>query len=711
MRIRTRGVAAAIAVLLLSTLAVCQGVPIVVANLAPADRLEGWATIVVPNADLPAPPIRAQPHGWPAFYGERWGPHARLVHVRHGRLAPLEHVQTNLASVTSNEPLAASAVGVLNAASAAVHPLIPTIVVRVGSSESAWTPDQLRVVEGSAVGTQRVVLHGHERIAGTMLHAQAWFYVMPGHPVVQVEVMLTNSDPRSEEYVQQVSEVRLETGPGVWPVLDYHVRRGGSPTRAIAGGRLVTPLVGSTWLGHGQAFAWRGRLLLWRAVDNASAAMLNAEQHAPVVAQALPKAWEGHWGPWGALPALHPTEATDARGHGRVAWLGLYGRFAAQYRTPGDHPAGAIFTEPSWGMGWLPPMTGARQDFGATKLAPALSSALGAPAHVWELGQLCLYEALRPSFFYEANGEPLRYEDHPDCVFWGLENHYHTGVSSDRLGKKNGPGDDRNSVFPLDWAHYGSNNLAGFALLSGSHMARHLLQQQGTGWLLGSRVTGRRGSLGEARGWGRSMLGQAWGWLVTGDARILDRLRERFDVAFDDYLGREAHAVAPFGLYPPMGAKLNNQWPFWMPWQEALFGTGVDAGYQACYVLDKSNDMGKQDARRVLIQWAKTYVHKGWWLHQGRWTTGDAIRYDEGRDLAAGAYADETQVWPHWPGTAYDEWGSGAVAIARRWLSEAGDTAGVEKCDAIHKALDASYAGAGGDPRGFTEYSEWRATR
>lgn len=665
-----------------------RGIPAVVANLSPIPRADVWVSFTVPDVGLPRGPAEFAPAGWPVVVGDKVGPKARLVHVRVKDLRASAHVRGTIRAAES--PLEVP----LPTGDGAVGDPQPTLIVQLAGATVRWRPGHWETVE---TGVARTVVHGWGRVPGTQLVANVWYYVYTAARTIPFELLIVNCDPRTENFVQALKGVALETQHGVWPAIDFHLQRGGTkPVRV--GSVLRTRLLGEDWLGHGQGLAWRGALIVWKGYGETDVASLRAEVHGPVVGQAMN--WQGHWGPWGVTPDLHPSEATPRRGYGAWAVRELrakVGRALARH--------GSIWDRPLYGSNRKPSDTGDQQDFGVTKLAPALSPRNGNPFHIWELGHSVLWEAGRPSWYYEADGRPLDPAKHPNLVFWGLLPHWNTKVSPDRLGKKPG-GKTRfqGRMMAKDWAHMSSNNLAGWTILTGSWLGRHLCRQEIVGWLLGSRLD--RG-LGTARGVGRSMLATTWNYLATGDPRVRRRLRERFEYSFNHFLDPERSnwQVRILTPYAPDGRNLGGRWWTWMPWQEALAIVGIDA----------ANKIAKHPKADEILQiLCRSLVHYGWWKHaNGRWVTGINVRYltgdQEGTALSPAQYSDPGQASPHY-GTSFDVWNWGALLIALRIARQGGDKETARRAQSILTQLRQERR-ARPAPVGFDRASEWKAVR
>jgi hypothetical protein len=663
-------------------------IPATVHNLAPVPRDDAWVTFAVPDVDLPTGRLEFAPRRWPAFLGARWGAKGRLVHVRTTRLEAVERVVGEIRSASlrgvTNETgtvLEAATEPLIGATSAAPWELL--FVLEDGGT-SRWRPQTWEVVE---TGPARVVVHGWGRVAKTMFAAHCWFALYTASRSVPFELMLANSDPRTTALVQRVKSIDLLTAAGIYAILECHEARGGSDTLAKGAG-LCARLCDSTWWGNGQASAWRGKLLFYKDATEAELATLYAETHAPVVGMAL--GWAGHWGPWGVTPELHRSEDTDARGHGNAKLAELALDFLRERGRRGD-----LFR--SWGfvLNRTPRDTGDQYDFGASKLAPALAVDGGGPSHLWTLTPSVLSEFCRPSNFHEADGRPLDIRSHtfpPDVkrlVFYGLLPHWSTNRSKDRLGKLPGARQVHNGGWWVkDWGHASSNTLAGWTLLTGSYLGRHLCNLE----ISGSHFFQ---DMGELRGLGRRPQMDAWNYHATGNEIALQTIDRLWTKSWIETAASSTAAVNTLIVGVKDGRYFKGEVKHWAPWHLALAITGLDAAE-----LTRPNDLAKVAIKDL----CRTLIEFGWWVEDsGRWVIGYAVEWHEG-GAAPGPDSRRTNHY----GTDFDNWAWPAVRAARRRCANMPDV--VARCDGILAQLDANWRN--GKPKGAWDRSaEWRSSR
>lgn len=613
-----------------------QETPVVVANLSPYENRGGWVTFAVPDPGEGTPSVSfVDPQGWPAFWGQK-RPGTRLVHVRHGTMDPFEHTYGILRAAADEYSVAQP------------ETVDPPFRVLIGAHE--WNLNSFDVVEQNSA---RTVFRFRDRIPGTMMLGVAWFYVYRNWKVVPFELALFCSDPSQPQSRQDLGQIRLDFADGMFPVVDFGVSRGGEEHARRVGDRWHLKLHDATWIGDGQGLGWSGRLLMHDGATEDDWFTFRAVSAAPVTGMALN--WKEKWGPWGVVPRASGFDAVST-----------YLRFVQA-----TYERGTIFQPKArfYGLNNVPSGTGAQQDFGVTKLGPALSPMLGNPSHLHELVPSILYEVCRGQWFHEEDGRPLVLSEHPQWTTWGFTTHWNSGVSKDRLGKAPISRPPWHEVNPKDFAHASSNNLAGWTILTGSRLGQYLCRMEIT-------AASAFWSLGEIRAWGRVPLVVTWNYLATGDERARTIFASKLYAhgLWDSIIERSTtHEVVPLGFSLRLDRRhLKGHWPFWLPWQEGLAISGLDA------MLQVSPDSKMEKVLTILCD---TLVEHGWWKWKGRWTVGSAIHYrEDGTALEEWRYqqwsgpndptpTNKPEVAPHWPGTAFDWWASAGTRIGVRRCS------------------------------------------
>lgn len=681
-------------------------VPVSVVNASPHDRRNEWVTVVCPDSKAPVGFGVVKPFGWPCIVGDRVGARGRFLHIRVSAIDAHQRLEGVVSKPDSDYPLDSTAIAEgsdLVIEGGGERNPVPVIVVDTPAGERRWRAQKLHVLER---GLGRFVFHGFGRIDNTKLVANVWFYVYPGQRSIPFELFLVNCDPRTSDTVEAIDELRLETIHGVYPAVDFLRARGGGREKYEDGKCSVT-LAEKTWLGHAQGAAFVGRLIFWQKASPSEWSTMIAATDSPL--HAMASDWSGEWGPWKKLPELHPLEDVEARGYGHAAAAELFNRFVRDMRNVGTIWSNKLAY---FGTNNRPADTGDQGDFGVTSLLAALGPKGGDPAHLWLLWPSVFRDASRPSFFYMLDGTPAerRTPVLKDWWTWGLTTHYHPGVSPYRWGKVPWGKNPSNTVLTKDFAHTSSNFLGGHAVLTGSYLSRHVCRQEAETMLafdsgINESRSQRGFGLGQMRAWGRVPLAFTWHYLANGDN---EKLKVFADAVIDhpklgDYLLDRAAAgweVRTRGPGAKDGRNLKGKYEAWSPWHQGLCIAGLDALSQV-YPSDRLDE--------ILFHLCRTHIKWGWWMHKGRWTVGNSLRWMKGGEgLTPQQYADPTQASPHWPGTAFDLWCHAAVRAAIRRLAEKEPDLSV-KAKKIDAALVAQWKGwrpSRGYP-GFDRGSLW----
>lgn len=524
--------------------------------------------------------------------------------------------------------------------------------------------------------------HAWGRFPGTMCVWHLLVPLTPG-PHLEWELFVGNCDMTTHELIQQIQNVRLEVVRPYAVVVDYAIARGGE---------MVDHLLGEeTWLRHGQGLAWKGRFINLAEFKAPGAA------HGPVTAISLE--WSSAWGPFGTLPWAHPELDTAAS----AAALAL--KFYRQIDTPGG-PMRLW----DYGLARTPSQAGDQQDFGTTKLAPLFGHLPGNPFHLYELGPSILQEASRPSYFFEPNASPLNPHRHPNWWTWGLTTHYDARISPDRLGKIENPGIPPNQFWPKDFAHLSSLNLAGYAIATGSPLARFLCRHEVTAAVRFDRGFG----LGQERAFGRWAQTMAWHYLATGDERMFpafeDVLRDSAWEELDEAIAK-GWDVKVFG-HDRDARYLGGKYEHWNPWHQGLLIQGI---YALLSTFQTDDEVFALAMRRIKAL-AETHIRYGWQRLDGRWWVAYAVRWKENGEPLTQEEMDDPGQWAPSYGTAFNHWCWPAVKAALKLFENDGSTDSefgisgmdlvLEKARAIDHWLHDEWATA--DPVGLRDRAvEW----
>jgi hypothetical protein len=216
--------------------------------------------------------------------------------------------------------------------------------------------------------------------------------------------------------------------------------------------------------------------------------------------------WDGHFMANKYLPMPHNESAENA---------------AIDFKNQMNTSVG-YFEPIQYGIGRNPGKTGDQEDFGAVKGTYVVTN------HCLEmldaLKFVSEYELYRGINHYEQNGSILKASDHPQWITWSGGTHWHTGVSTDRLGKSGAqyPG---TGWLGYDDQHRSQNNLAAYVMLSDDPLIDNQLQHQMETDKACYRLV--YNSLGAARAQGR-LIG-AWANFACIDSDWLDLIYKHMD--------------------------------------------------------------------------------------------------------------------------------------------------------------------------------------
>lgn len=253
-------------------------------------------------------------------------------------------------------------------------------------------------------------------------------------------------------------------------------------------------------------------------------------------------------------------------------------------------------------------VTGAQEDQLFHPGGEALQVNGVAAATVRYLAALHLHSA-RPCNHLEVDGSPLLVDLHPDLRFWDSRVHWHTGVSSERLGKPRSlTVEEANGFWGADTQHWLTSTLVASARLTGSPACQWLMRNMATAYLLQRTLDGSTAGIFSAREVGYECL-----WAVACDANLEDRAMAARVVA--RWRARMRNVVLPLiGTKDYVTAQENHWGPGWWIslWEQSLCAYGLDLSGR---VLSESAllSLAKRLAERAL--------RDGWAQVGGQWVT------------------------------------------------------------------------------------------
>jgi hypothetical protein len=477
-------------------------------------------------------------------------------------------------------------------------------------------------------------LHLRGRAAGSNFVADLWGTVCPGTSVVPFELLLVNSSPTNDA-IYETATVTLAGLPPVATFLWWPQWRG------VVGDVLLDHVTTADTQGH----AWAGYLALEGDTQGA------AWQYGPTMAFSPPVEWRGKWGPFGVIPEFGFTEA---------AYRAEMDRWRGTMATPRGP-----WAAPDLGLAPTAGQTGGQQDFGATKLGPALTLPGGAPLHAFHALQAAYAEAHRPGGFREADGTAVWPAFHPNWVTWAAYTHFHPSVSSDRLGKGTQPTPSWGGGWTgKDRQHWSSNNLCGAYSLTGSPLLLALIEREARQILSGETLDPRLSTsgIGAPRGIGRTLLTAAWidCCLPDGELRLAMRERVRARCELIEAATRPAPGVslAPLGLQ--IDPRVLGGITAVQPWQEALGIIGLRAAEL------RFGGATAVACKATLARVCPTFIDHGWWQSGVTWLMADAFAWNNGQPLPASAYPGPLVE----RNEGFEEWSWGAVMISVRFMPD-----------------------------------------
>lgn len=485
-------------------------------------------------------------------------------------------------------------------------------------------------------------LHFRGRAPTSSAVVDLWATLVRGSSIVQIDILLVNSDPTTNAIYEHIRNATLIGLHGVKPFLWWASWRGAKPIDTELGSGYV--LLEDQWIADTQGQAWSGFLAL--AADEAGAPW----QFGPVIAMGAE--WDGQWGPFGPPPAFATSEAAYVA-EIRDWWIKMH--------TVNGHP----WLRADLGLEPNANATGGQHDFGASKLGPAFKPGLG-PLHALHAAQAALQECCRPGDFREADGRPVAPWEHTNHVTWSHYTHWHRSVSSDRLGKDGQP----HPLMSGGWVgkdreHWSSLNLCGAFLLTGNPVLLHRIEVETRLFLSGETIDPRlsTSNMGAPRGVGRTFLSAAWidCCLAVGKSspELLEKFRARvFDrMQIVDRQRQKGFPVSPLGTVNH--ATIPNE-ELVSPWQEAQGIIGLRAAqlrFPAIADLCQS----------ILLDVCRTFIEHGWWKDSTGWHLADYHAWNGGQPLEPGAYPGPRAVRRE----GFEEWSWGAVMIAHAILNSA----------------------------------------
>lgn len=324
----------------------------------------------------------------------------------------------------------------------------------------------------------------------------------------------------------------------------------------------------------------------------------------------------------------HLTSASSWSSVGCVADLGI-GAVGIEKLLPEGNPSfTASFSARAWASPkfaaavrklntWEPPIcgpapasgvTGAQEDQlfhpGGEALRP---DGVGAE-WVRYLAALHLHAA-RPCNHLEIDGRPLDVDAHPNARFWDSRIHWHTGVSTDRLGKPRSlTVEEASGFWGAGTQHWLFGTLVASSRLTGSLGCQWLLNRMATAYLLQRTLDGSTAGIFSAREVGYECLWAVACHLYLEDramaSRVVARCRARVRDIVLPFIGNKDYVTSQIDHWGP------GEWI--ALWENALAAYGLDLSGRI-FAEPTWLPVAKRLAERAL--------RDGWVQVGGQWVT------------------------------------------------------------------------------------------
>jgi len=637
-------------------------IPIEVVSLATETTRNEWAHVAVPAADVPEGLGwgTVSPQGWRAVVGRRLGDHSVMVHVWCSGLVPGERNSGVLDF--DKEEWELDSLGWMEDSQLVPHP-------------SVYVQDrgryvQLHVVPGTEPGVvihqdsaervvrwhRRLELHGQP----TPLFWRAYLYRYRGSPLALWDYQIVMSDAEDDRLTYPVFRVRMRSD--AIHVVDHAHKLGGGPMDTDANGRFMSQLLAETSLADGVRPFWTGRSIelpkaipatVWIDQGHPMRAQLDAAMagyEGPVVACAGRSVWDGHWLGLGGVGAI------PGDGEAWAAGQGVWNRWRQLERRRGSY-----WDERPLGMAKSPGQTGMQPNHGVVRGSEIVATGCPLPldGYVYRLTS-----HLRPVGYYERDLSPVTRQARPHWATWSGRT-FVRDVFTDTLGKPIPPvghiRPDTEGWLAQDQQHYGHLELMSYYALTGRLVARDLIGDLTEVWLSAFDEFA-------ARAIGRTWLDMAAAYRLTGDERILDKVRSQVAL-LDGWQDRIAGPVKCWPRYTDPRALVNSEGDpveCGVAWQIGLMVPGLAAMHPLVPMDAIKSTL--DDNVEALIRAAWFQVPGGGWRCADYWAFNNGAATDAsyyGNDGNVPGYSHTTGWFNDWNRLA-TEWGLKVPAVAAR---------------------------------------------
>lgn len=338
-------------------------------------------------------------------------------------------------------------------------------------------------------------------------------------------------------------------------------------------------------------------------------AKLLARTTAPLTSMVAPTAWEGHYGPLGAVPKVWSGAQTEQVRRWSTMW--------ARLRTAGSEQDARSYAQPP-GSG----QTGEQADFGIARCEHALP--MWAPWALWDLRYHVQAWKLRPYHNKEVDGSRVLAARHPNARTYNLRPDGRFS-RADMLGWPD-PVGWISGYTTSDSQHRSDAMLFGLYLLTRSPSLRatilDLIELEKMAYGRGTLPAPGSG-LGAPRGWGRVLHSRLWG-LSAGFSEFEPLVREMVTAAAvaASYTALDAAQTVQvlssgeekYGWKTATGETIR----CWLPWQESIAIIGFAGAWRMLAI---------PEARTLALTASKTIARHGFFKVGDQWYTAYGVRW------------------------------------------------------------------------------------
>lgn len=514
------------------------------------------------------------------------------------------------------------------------------------------------------------------------------YYVMSRQQLVKFELSITGSNPDNALFEYPFEAISFFAGNTNLANIQASQRRGVKMTRP----HQRFTLMEADHFGDGQKQTWYGEIIPTIDFQN-SDQIANALAAINFPLNGMSTDWKDTKA-FAAFGVIPEPESHKTWEQAMQAYSNFNQFIDSQGNVWDDYPLGVTMT---------PGQTGGQRDFGTLEGPEILY--LGASELVDAYYFMATEETKRPSHFYETDASPVTHANHPRWVTWAGTTHWHTSISTDRLGKTNPNfGGHSHGWNGKDWQHHSSNLLSLASLLTGSYLLRdevdneielflagHTLPSEFPGW----STNGRR----EARGFGRPHHAMVNHHLLTNRKDIKSHMLERFhEVIKSTWDGAN---IAPVRNWAHIADDrvLGREVDAWVPWNEGLGLAGMVALYNVTH---------NQEVKDLLVAWATTIVTYGYRATRSNGVLtnleiGQGVKWlPDGTALTPEEYLDPNKFKP----------AGGLILWAMPVLEVVANNSnffGQEISDLAREYRDFMDSVQPASPRAFSEYGRWKA--